>query len=137
MIKRTVQLIVGILAVGAVFAGCGGDGDDDTSTATVSKASFAKQANDICTTAQKKQLVELRAEEGNVVTTTLIALRAELDQIEALDVPAGDEPEVEAMLKDLRGTIAKANPDLAKANELLAQAEEKADKLGLTKCLAS
>lgn len=107
-------------AIGAILvAGCGG-GDDSTTQFT--KAEFAKQASAICAKGER-EIEAASAKYDEIVKTTvdgtlnpsfqrdaakeflyssiLPSLQEELEQLEALGAPAGDEADISKMVKTL------------------------------------
>lgn len=154
-------LLLFITALALVASGCGEDGSTaDTAgdataetTATVSKAQFTKQANAICAAANreitkisedfaKENLSEEKrpttAQITELATLALPTISRQVDELRALDVPAGDEEEVDAILSAAEGAIEKGEQDptaiyganggaFAKANQLSAD-------YGLDKC---
>ena len=113
---------VGVLAVAVLGAGCGDDGES-TASASVTKAQFTKEANSICAERRKEQTaafenygkeVQAASKDGEAaakaerkVANELIeekilpSLEDQLDQMEELGAPTGDEAEIARMLNNL------------------------------------
>ena len=145
---------IALSLVGA--AGCGGGSE----TSDVTKADFVKQANEIC----DQQLSEWRStlqslqkknenstfggkgfaavrkrSEAAFDATLLPAVKKELDQLEQLEVPAGDEAKVEKMLQSLaEGTeeLEKQGVEGLLNGENFATFQKEADAYGLNCRLA-
>lgn len=111
------------MAIPLFFAGCGGGGDE---SGEIDKATFVRQANEICKQASGKMAAEVAAisnrESSNpskarllLVTESLVpGLEEELQKIRALGIPADAKVEAEAFLNAYRKSIAKtkANPGI-------------------------
>lgn len=129
---KLILAIVGFAAVAALWAGCGGGSDDQAgaagdTTATLTKAQFVKKASAICAERREEwsdvvapARKELQAADGSInekkveelVTGSLVPLmQEELEKLEALGVPAGDEKTVNAMLKSRSQAIADIEAD--------------------------
>jgi hypothetical protein len=143
--------VIGSLALGLLGAGCGGSNDGDQ----IDKATFIKQANEICEQASGK-LSAVITSIGNrastnpnadptktriaTVTEGLIpSLEEELEKIRAMGVPEEAQSEVEALLKAYRKAIdrTKANARVVALTEKLAPHEEiavAATRFGVTEC---
>lgn len=109
-------IVVGIMVL-AVGAGCGGGGD----SSTVTKAEFTKQANAICAKRKKEWQTTLASYEKKVQDrnasqnieaqkeiaeelldeSMLPALQGQLEALEELGAPEGEEKQVETWLADL------------------------------------
>lgn len=130
---KWILAIVGFAAVAALWAGCGG-GSDETgsaadSTAALTKAQFVKKADEICAERNKKfdaavapVRKELQTASGSVneakveelIEGSLVPLmKAELQKLEALGAPAGDEKTVNAMMENRSKAIADLEADSA------------------------
>jgi hypothetical protein len=145
--KRGAVLLLGILALALLAAGCGGgDGDDASAETAITKAEFVKQGNAICQKATEKfsrqaeaLLEELGADEspGDRPATDLVSLlETEADEIRALGAPAGDEAEVDAILSGIEQTAdsLESGEGSGDGTSAYAQAEKPADAYGLDAC---
>jgi hypothetical protein len=120
-----VMLIGGCLTVTLVAAsGCG---SGESSTSTISKASFVKRAERICAATTEavqtegpielEKLVDADGVSGKEAEALLIRdwlvplIRAELDEIRELGTPTGGEDRVEAVLSSLEEVIDRAEED--------------------------
>jgi hypothetical protein len=132
-VHKWILAIVGFAAVAALWAGCGG-GSDETgstadSTATLTKAQFVKKADAVCAERKKEwntelapQRKELQAADGSIneakveelIEGSLVPLmKTELQKLEALGAPAGDEKTVNAMMENRSKAIADIEADSA------------------------
>lgn len=107
------MLCVGILLL-AIVAGCGGDDEGDSTTVTtssLSKAEFTAKAEDLCFQEQEQMASEIKAvEEQNGVTepldlspeavtaAVLPRMETQIEELQALGAPKGDEDQIEAFL---------------------------------------
>jgi len=126
-------IVLGALLCLAVFvSGCGGSGGSDTSTDTSSKASakvltkaaFIKRADQICERTDKVQKAALQGyfakqpgaasqavSEEAVVAVGLPPIRTEVEEIDALPVPAGDEGRIQAIVDGIEAAIGRGEKD--------------------------
>lgn len=130
-----------ILAVGATLAALLAAGCGDSSEAAITKQAFVKQADEICETQKSEIKARARTQESNNIKRTLrettAALGVEADEIEAIEIPSGEDKKVEGMLGNVRRALdfAEAKPvNVPKANEYLFRAEEEANDYGLKQC---
>ena len=165
MRRVSLVLLLFSVAVALLVSGCGegdstADSTADTTAATsaadtaISKAQFVKQANAICGKAnqeltkisekftEEKNLSEKQpptdAQIGELTKLALPPIVRQFEEIRDLDVPAGDEEKVNAILSAADGAIEEAEDDssviygadggaFAKANRLSAE-------YGMKKC---
>jgi hypothetical protein len=117
-------------AAALVMAGCGGAGGGDE--ATLSKAEFIKRADAICTKADETQIGEfgayLRAHPGTGQKFGQLKVQAkvlkaiaypsilkEVEDIEALGVPTGDEKTIDALIAAIKTATKEAEKDPRKS----------------------
>jgi hypothetical protein len=140
MYRRTFAIFISVLAVAAIAAGCGSS--DDSSTSSLTKAEFIKQASDVCKEINKESQDKLQAaiktqenvppaknvdqvgiEERLISTIVVPALTKQNEELTKLGAPEGDEGEVDAILEALEkvtkeaeenpiGVTSKADPFL-------------------------
>ena len=140
--------------------GADGDGADvDTNTdssATVSKAAFIKQADEICTantrevTASARKLLEksrnFESKDFQVEAVEVALapqLTALLEDLEALGAPSGDEEQIEAIVANLeeRADLANEDPEAfveeegRRGGSLYKEAQALAKQYGFEKCM--
>jgi ABC-type Fe3+-hydroxamate transport system substrate-binding protein len=153
--KRGVAPLLGAMAIVALvaFGGCGGDDESTTSASTpavtvesssLSKAEYAKQANEICSkgTAKVEGLVRKAIVTGKGVAKVEAAFFPVIDgwvtEIQALGAPKGEEAEVEAFLtalkQDLEEVEAKSGNSLEQLAIAFKESGNLARKTGLASC---
>lgn len=114
-----------VAAILAAIVGCGGSGD--SSTPTIGKAAFIRQAKSVCTGTTEKvdsegyevlQEVEAssgktgRAAEAVFIPEWLVpALETEVEELRALGTPPGDRARLDAIYKVLEEVTALAKSD--------------------------
>lgn len=154
MSKRLIALLVGVVAVLAVFAGCGGgDGDSDGDGSSLTKAEFIEKADAICKDGEKsiEDGAEQFAEDNDVdvekptkqqqedVIRQVVApeIRKQAEEIGQLGAPAGEGKEVEAIVAaveegadELEGEPAQ----LLEGKNPLAEGSKLAHEFGLKVC---
>lgn len=128
MLPRLRHIAFAVLAASILFAsGCGGS---DSTTASLSKAQFVKQADAICEAADEaqaealqrfgeetpqlsnKQINSKATQETIIKAVGLPPIRAEIKELSELGVPEGDEDQIEAIISGLEQALkqAEANP---------------------------
>ena len=154
MSKRLIAMLVSVMAIAIVAAGCGSSSSDSTeTTAALSKAEFIKQGDAICT--KGNQAIETEAnefaEENNVdtekptdaqqeeVITEVVApaVRKQGEEISELGAPSGDEAEVEAIVAAVEGGADELEEDpklLIEGKNPLAKGSKLADSYGFKVC---
>jgi hypothetical protein len=154
---RLIGLLVVVAAVG-LLAGCGSSDDDGTtdSSASLTKADFVTQGNEICTEGNEEieSGIEGFAEEnglsGNdqpteeqveeLATDILIpSVAKQVEELRDLGAPSGEEKEVNAFLDKAESTVeeVEADPSLITDEEgesPFASVNREATSLGLTTC---
>lgn len=119
------------MLIALAVTGCGGSSDSGTQVSveeTPSKAEFIQRADRICEEVDETQKAAFRnyiarhpntienqsVNEELVTTIGLPPLGAEVRQLDALPVPAGDEKQIQAIIEELDKVVEEAekNPDL-------------------------
>lgn len=129
-----------------LVAGCGGDSE----TTTVTKAQFVKEANSVCLKGEAKRgqmLNELSGELGGgkvpqaqreqLVLKVLPTYEETAANLSKLDVPAGDEKQVEAIVEAMEEAVerVKADPNTALVSTVpFDKANKLATEYGLDRC---
>lgn len=152
MSKRLIALLVGAMAVAMVAAGCGGDGDDDSS---LTKAQFVKQGNAICAAGNKKMEGEFEAfaKEHNLsekkapseaqfteLAEQIIVpgVSTQVEELRGLPAPSGDEEQVDEILTAAEDAVAETEDDPSSVadekTDPFAEANKLARAYGLTTC---
>jgi hypothetical protein len=152
--------VLAIAMAFAVFAsGCGGDDSTSASAAgesdgssSLSKAEFIKRAAAACASERENSfeqiatysekhrsdgLPEAVLAKRAVRATLLSIIAAELDDLQKLEAPAGDEQEVEAMLAAQQAALneAKANKrKLEDVEDYFTDADKELQAYGLDEC---
>jgi hypothetical protein len=117
--KRPIAVLLGIVVIAVVAAGCGsgGDGTTDTTVVVLTKTEFIKQGDAICKNGGESlsQEAEEFAEENNIdiekptkkqqeeVIETVVgpALQAQADELRELGAPDGEEAKTSAIFDAL------------------------------------
>jgi hypothetical protein len=158
-IRGSIALLAGFLAIALILVGCGGGGSDSTnggsdSTASLSKAEFIEDADAICEEGGKQSLSELVAfakesklpkvkelttAQWEEVGTRILApaLQQQVDEIRQLELPSGDEAQIEAFLDGVDEAVERVeeNPATAKApSKVLAGARQSISGYGFKVC---
>jgi hypothetical protein len=149
LIKRISGLLLAAAALSGLAAGCGsGSGD------SITKGEFIKKADAICAKTDKAQSGEavgyLRAHQSiqglprETVLAKLItavglpAVIKEVEEIEALGTPSGEEQKLQAIFSAAKAAIKKAEKDPASTEERpgspFDQVGEMAAKYGFEDC---
>jgi len=154
--KRLIAMLVGVMAVAIVAAGCGSSSDDSTDTVVVlTKTEFIKRGDAICKKGSEQIQEEADAfakengidtnkptkeEQEEVISGVLgPALQTQADEISALGAPDGEEEKVEAIVAALESGAQELEDDpasLVGANGTgsLDKATELAGKFGFQEC---
>jgi len=126
--NRVVAAVVCFGALTLLLLGCGsGNGDGSSSgSGGLSKAEFATKADAICKKAKdgivQKNFARIRKVASNpkarealeyelVKTAVVPGLEGEVEQLEALGAPSGDDGQIDQMLKLIEGAIAEAKAE--------------------------
>lgn len=146
----TVVIVIGVLALAAIGAGCG---DDESSADAPTKAEFIEQGDAACQEANdegQKALVAFlkkydqkpgKAQQEEAVETIIVPLvDAQIEALDELDPPDGDEDQVDAIvasLEDVR-TEAEENPaDTATTYAPFTKSKKLATEYGFENCGAN
>ena len=139
------------LTCALIVAGCGGGSSSSTTADALSKSEFLAQGNQICAkgdkeinAAGKKVLTQSQAPsqatQQKFVTDTIVPnIQGQIDAIEALPAPSGDEDQVKAITDAAQSALdkVKADPSLIteqSKSDPFAEANKLANAYGLTKC---
>ncbi len=121
MYRRTFAILISVLALAGIAAGCGGDDSD-----SLTKAEFVEQASKVCKEVNKETQKNLEAavkaqegvppskntEEQLVNSVVIPALQKQHEELQELGAPEGDEDRVDAIVAELEKVTkeAEANP---------------------------
>ena len=159
MSKRLIAVLAAVFAMAIITAGCGSSGDSstggDSSTASLTKPEFIKQADAICE--EGNESIETEAnefadengidtekpttEEQEEVVTEVVApaIQQQAEDIDALGAPSGDEEKVEAIVEAVEAGAdeIEATPSTVvegKGESPFEEANELANEYGLKVC---
>src|SRR3954453_23236327 len=146
--KHNALWLLGLAAVSAlVVAGCGGGGDDSTSTSSLAKPAWIAKADSICQ--QGNQEIEQAANEQfgkqgqeqsdeqiqQFTSETVVpSVQRQIDQIRALGAPSGDEEQVNKILDTVQADIDKAKSATTLSEDSFADGNALATQYGLKVC---
>lgn len=136
------------------LAGCGGSGgESSTSADSISKAAFIKKADAVCKRGtermQRKIFARLKTKNGirrprqseyeELVGKIIVpSVRAEVRELRALAIPAGDEERIDAMIGALEEGLETAEDDpqavAASSDAVFGIASRLGGEYGLTAC---
>ena len=146
--NRLIPLVLVVLGLALVGAGCGGG--DDKSSSSLSKAEFIRKGNAICAAGNKQ--IEAKAgqlfgtkqkpSEGELKqfasTVLLPSVEKQVAELKKLSPPSGDEDEVKAILDAAQDGIDKGKQDPLSLTQEKGGPFDKANalarKYGLTVC---
>ncbi|HEX3239431.1 MAG TPA: hypothetical protein VHR18_04770 [Solirubrobacterales bacterium] len=153
MSKAFMAIAIGAVALAALVAGCGGGDSSDSSSATLTKPEFIKQADAICVKGNEaiEDEVEAFAEDNNVdtedptkeqqeeVIADVVApgTRTQVEEISELGAPSGDEETIEAMVEAVESASTELEDDpglLLEEKNPLEAGSKLAREYGLTEC---
>jgi hypothetical protein len=148
--KASLAVLAALVALAAIVAGCGGD--DSETTETLTKVEFIKQGDQICEEANEQSETEAEefAEENDfklekasdeqleeaVAEILVPSLNQQIEDLEALGAPEGDEEQVEEIivsLEDAAGEI-EDDPGIVFEGEVLKEPSELAEDYGFKVC---
>jgi hypothetical protein len=147
--KRVIAMLAAVAVVAALVAGCGGSDEEESLT----KAEFVKRGSKICAKEGKKMGDGLtaygkkhdlsepasKADTAELMETLILpGFESELEGLQELPAPEGDESEVEAMLTKFEKGLEDGGGDptqlfASKDSEFL-QATEAMGEYGLEGC---
>ena len=152
MRPRLLVALAGLIAT-CILAGCGGSSaSSSTSGEALSKSEFLTQGNAICAKGGKEiqaagrkvftsSKAPSQATQEKFVTDTIIPnVQQQIDGIEGLAPPSGDESQVNAITEAAQSALDKARSDPSLLTDQggtadpFAQANKLADAYGLNKC---
>jgi hypothetical protein len=123
--NRLIPLVLVVLGLALVGAGCGG-GDNksgSTGSSSISKTEFVRKGNAICAAGNKEIEAQARkifgphkkpskSETKQFASRVLLpSVQKQVDQIRALGAPAGDEAKVKAILDAAQQGVDKGKQD--------------------------
>jgi hypothetical protein len=152
-VSKLLTAAVAAAVLVGLIAGCGG-GDETTTdeTVTLTKAEFIKQGDAICGEGndQSEKEAEEFAEDNDfdlekaseeqleeAVSEVLVSnLSRQVEELDALGAPEGDEDQVEEIIVSLEGALEEieGDPSLVFQNEVLKEPGELAGEYGFKVC---
>jgi hypothetical protein len=153
-VSKLLTAAVAAAVLAALVAGCGGGDETTDETATLTKAEFLKQGNAICAEGNKeieegfeefeeenglqnKQPTKAQLKEA-IETIVLPAVSGQVEGIEQLGAPSGEEAKVEAITEAAGEAVEKGEEDPASLTsekaDPFARANKLANEYGLVKC---
>jgi uncharacterized protein with von Willebrand factor type A (vWA) domain len=152
--KSFITVLVALVAISMIAAGCGGGDDSSSDSSSITKAQFIKQADAICEKGNKENEAEFEefAEEKNLsenkeptkaqqeeAITDIVApgVQKQIEEIDALGAPKGDEKQVEAIVTSVEEGVEEIeeNPgSLIKGENPLGKGSKLAKEYGLKAC---
>ena len=150
MSKRVMAMLVGVVALAVLVAGCGSS-DDETTTVEVSltKAQFVKQGSKVCAEELKTMSKGLKAfsdehdltkklnkedTEELVETVFQPGFEGQFEGLGELSPPKGDEKQVEAILTQFEEGLDKGSENKEKFVAELSTAMRALEKYGIKEC---
>jgi hypothetical protein len=151
-VGKLIAVLAALVAILVVVAGCGG-GSDSSSSSSITKAQFIKQADAICEKGDEEssEEVEKFVEDNNVntnkptkkqqeeVVTQVVApnVQGQIEEIDALGAPEGDEAKIEAMVDAVEEGVEEIEAEptkLIEGKNPLAKGSKLAKEYGLKTC---
>jgi hypothetical protein len=142
---RATLPLTAVLALGVIVAGCGSSGDDDSSTASLTKTEWIAKADAICQQGNQEinqaahqtfdNQKPTAAEVQQFATgTALPSTQTQVDKIRALGAPSGDEDQVNKILDTVQADIDKAKSAGDVEDSTFADGNALAKQYGLKVC---
>jgi hypothetical protein len=156
--KRLIAVLVGVLAIGGLIAGCGGGGDDTTGGGSdggtaLTKKELIKQGDAICAKGEKAIEEEAeefaddngidmskpsKAEQEEVIQQVVApGVRRQVEEISELTPPSGDEGQVEAIVEAVESGSDELEEDpalLIEGKNPLGKGSKLARQYGFAEC---
>lgn len=150
--SKLIAVLAALVAILVIVAGCGG-GSDSTSS-SITKAQFIKQADAICEKGNKENEAEFEefAKEHNLsekkepskaqqeeAISEIVApsVQKQIEEIDALGAPEGDEAKIEAMVGAVEEGVEEIEADptsLIEGKNPLGKGSKLAKEYGLKTC---
>ena len=151
--SKFIAVLAAAAAILVIAAGCGG-GSDSSDSSSVTKAQFVKEADAICTKGDKQNEKEFEefAEEHNlsegkepskevqeeaVQDLVVPGVRQQIEEIDDLAVPSGDEAKIEEVVTSVEEGLDELEEDptlLFKGKNPLGKGSKLAREYGMVKC---
>lgn len=151
MNRASLAVLAALIALAAIVAGCGGGDDSDTSD-SLTKAEFIKQGDAICEKANEQSEAEAekfakendfslerptKAQLEEAVTEILVPnFNRQVEELNALGAPEGDEEQVEEIVVSLETAAGEIeqDPSLVFEGQVLKEPAQLAKDYGFEVC---
>jgi hypothetical protein len=153
-VSKLIAVLAAFAAIMVIVAGCGGGDDSSSDSSSITKAQFVKQADAICEKGNKEseaEFEELAKEKGfsekkepskpqqEEIISEIVApgVQKQIEEIDALGAPEGDEKQIEAMVAAVEEGVEEIeeNPaSLIEGKNPLAKGTKLAKDYGLKAC---
>jgi uncharacterized protein with von Willebrand factor type A (vWA) domain len=153
-VSKLIAVLAALAAIMLIVAGCGGGDDSSSDSSSITKAQFIKQADAICENGNKENEAEFEefAKEHNLsekkepskaqqeeAISEIVApgVQKQIEEIDALGAPKGDEGKIEAMIAAVEEGVEEIeeNPaSLTEGKNPLAKGSKLAKEYGLKTC---
>jgi len=152
MSKQWIALLAGALVI-ALVVGCGDSSEGETNAKSLAKPVYVKKVTAICEKTNKQVKVgfeEFTADQGSAAfedldsmeeyldTFMIPAKQQEIEELQALGAPVGDEEETEAIIEGFEEGIEAAEDDPERAVQstfgVFARANDLANDYGADNC---
>jgi hypothetical protein len=152
-VGKFLTMMLTAAALVALVAGCGG-GDSTSDSSSVTKAQFVKEADAICTNGDKQDEKDFEkfskehnlsegkepskeVQEEAVQDIVVPGVRQQIEEIDDLAAPEGDEAKIEAVVTSVEEGLDELESDptlLFKGKNPLEKGSTLAREYGMTKC---
>jgi hypothetical protein len=153
-VSKLIAVLAAATAILFIVAGCGGGDDSSSTSSSITKAQFIKQADAICAKGNKENEAEFeefakekglseskeptKAQQEEAISDIVApGVQKQIEEIDALGAPEGDEGKVEAMIAAVEegaGKIEENPASLIEGKNPLAKGSKLAKEYGLKTC---
>lgn len=151
--SKLIAVSAALVAILVIVAGCGG-GSDSSSSSSITKAQFIKQADAICEKGDEETNKEVeefvaennlsekkeptKAQQEELVSQVVAPnVQGQIEEIDALGTPEGDEAKIEAMVGAVEEGVEEIEADpttLIEGKNPLGKGSKLAKEYGLKSC---
>jgi basic membrane lipoprotein Med (substrate-binding protein (PBP1-ABC) superfamily) len=153
-VSKLIAVLAAAAAILLIVAGCGGGSDSSSESSSITKAQFIKQADAICAKGNKENEAEFekfakekglsekkeptKAQQEEAISEIVgPGVQKQIEEIDALGAPEGDEGKIEAMIDAVEEGVEEIeeNPAaLVEGKNPLAKGSKLAKEYGLKTC---
>jgi uncharacterized protein with von Willebrand factor type A (vWA) domain len=153
-VSKLIAVLAAFAAILLVAVGCGGGSDSSSDSSSISKAQFIKQADAICEKGNEENEAEFeefakenglsekqeptKAQQEEAISEIVApGVQKQIDEIDALGAPEGDEKQIEAMVAAVEEGVEEIEEDpgsLTEGKNPLAKGSKLAKEYGLKTC---